>query len=318
MRALITGVNGFVGLHLEELLKVQNIEVWGTSRIQSDIQDSSLNRVQLEFNNEEEIIKILNDVKPDLIFHLAAQSSVKKSWDSITFTMESNVINAAVFYEAIRRSKIAEMTKVLSIGSSEEYGIVSADNIPIKENSFLNPINPYGISKVSQFMLAKLYASLGMNVVHVRPFNHIGPGQGLGFVTTDFSNQIAKIEAGMIEPIMSVGNLSAKRDFLDVRDIVRAYSQIIHSGIPGEAYNICSASPLSISDVLDNLIKLSTYDIQVNTDESLLRNVDIPLYVGSNEKIKSLIDWKQEIPIEKTLEDTLNFWREKIQKERRV
>lgn len=318
MRALITGVNGFVGSHLEEWLKVQNIEVWGTSRIRADIQDDSLNRVQLDFNDEEEIIKILNDIKPDMIFHLAAQSSVKKSWDSIAVTLEANVINTAVFYEAIRRSEIAGTTKVLSIGSSEEYGIISADKIPIKENSFLNPINPYGMSKVSQFMLTKLYASLGMHVVHVRPFNHIGPGQSLGFVTTDFSNQIAKIEAGIIEPKMSVGNLSAKRDFLDVRDIVRAYEKIIHSGIPGEVYNICSGTPLAISDVLDNLIKLSTCNIQVSTDKNLLRNVDIPLYVGSNEKIKSLINWEQEIPIEKTLADTLNFWREKIRKERRV
>lgn len=318
MKALITGVNGFVGLHLEEWLKDQNIEVWGTSRTQLDIQNKLQNRIQLDFNNEEHMIKVLNDVKPDLIFHLAAQSSVKKSWDSIAFTLEANTINTAVFYEAIRHSEVAETTKVLSVGSSEEYGIVSADVIPIKEDSILNPINPYGISKVSQYMLTKLYASLGMNVVHVRPFNHIGPGQGLGFVTTDFSNQIAKIEAGIIEPIMNVGNLSAKRDFLDVRDIVRAYGQIIHSGIPGEVYNICSGTPLAISDVLDNLIKLSICDIRVNTDKDLFRKVDIPLYVGSNEKIKNMINWEQEIPIEKTLEDTLNFWRQKIQKERRV
>lgn len=195
MKALITGVNGFVGRHLEQFLLSNGYEVWGSSRSSHDVKADLLNRVQLEFNNVEKLTSTINELKPDLIFHLAAQSSVKKSWDDVEFTMKSNVINSTKLFEAILHSEIAGSCKVLSVGSSEEYGILPQESMPINEGSFLNPINPYGISKVSQYMLTKLYAKLGLHIVHVRPFNHIGPGQELGFVVSDFSNQIAKIEA---------------------------------------------------------------------------------------------------------------------------
>ncbi|WP_194544746.1 GDP-mannose 4,6-dehydratase [Paenibacillus sp. JZ16] len=312
MKALITGVNGFVGRHLEDYLLSQQIEVWGTSRSVNHEQDH-LNRVQLDFNQEEAIVQLLNTIKPDLIFHLAAQSSVAKSWVQVSRTLDANVTNTALFYDAIKQSEISDTVKILSIGSSEEYGIVSKENIPISETDSLNPTNPYGISKVTQYMLAKFYSSLGLHIVHVRPFNHIGPGQKLGFVASDFSYQIAKIELGLIDPVIKVGNLSAKRDFLDVRDIVRAYGQIIMEGVSGEVYNICSGEPIEISTILSTLVSLSKLRIEVITDQSLLRDVDIPLYVGSNRKIKNIIDWKQEIPIDRTLLEVLNFWRGKIQ-----
>lgn len=315
MKALITGVNGFVGTYLEDLLLSQNIEVWGSSRQKLDYPNNKLNRIQLDFNSEDSIVNSINELEPDLIFHLAAQSSVKKSWDNITSTLESNIISSSRLYEAIRQSTVANTVKILSVGSSEEYGIVSRDNIPICEDAVLNPINPYGISKVSQYMLAKLYCSFGMHIVHVRSFNHIGPGQGLGFVAADFSNQIARIESGLMDPTLSVGNLSAKRDFLDVRDIVHAYSKIIFSGISGEVYNICSGIPIAISEMLEILVELSTCEIEIKINPDLMRSVDIPLYVGSNEKIKDLINWSQHFSIEKTLEDTLNFWRKRIQNE---
>lgn len=311
MKALITGVNGFVGLQLEQYLLAQKMEVWGSSRSSQGHQKTSLNRVQIDFNHVENITDVINDLKPDYIFHLAAQSSVKKSWDNIETTMSSNVINSARLFEAILHSDGVENIKVLSIGSSEEYGIQSQDAMPIKEDNKLNPINPYGISKSSQYMLAKLYAKLGLQIVHARPFNHIGPGQDLGFVTSDFANQVAKIETNKIEPIMKVGNLSAKRDFLDVRDIVRAYAELISAGIPGEVYNICSSKPVAISELLNTLVGLSNRKIDVNVDPGLLRVVDIPQYVGDNSKIKSLINWEPEISLEETLRDTLDYWRRK-------
>ncbi|MEF7439062.1 GDP-mannose 4,6-dehydratase [Paenibacillus lautus] len=312
MKALITGINGFVGRHLEEYLLSQQIEVWGTSRRINNEEDKA-NRLLLDFNHKEPTVQMLNTLKPDLIFHLAAQSSVAKSWTEVSGTLDANVTKTALFYDAIKQSEIADTVKILSIGSSEEYGIVSKDNIPITESTPLNPTNPYGISKVSQYMLTKFYASQGLHIVHVRPFNHIGPGQKLGFVASDFSYQIAKIELGLIDPVIKVGNLSAKRDFLDVRDIVRAYGQVIMEGVSGEVYNICSGEPIEISTILSTLVSLSKLRIEVITDQSLLRDVDIPLYVGSNRKIKNIIDSKQEIPIDRTLLEVLNFWRGKIQ-----
>jgi GDP-4-dehydro-6-deoxy-D-mannose reductase len=312
MKALITGINGFVGRHLEEYLLSQQIEVWGTSRRINNEEDKA-NRLLLDFNHKESTVQMLNTLKPDLIFHLAAQSSVAKSWTEVSGTLDANVTKTALFYDAIKQSEIADTVKILSIGSSEEYGIVSKDNIPITESTPLNPTNPYGISKVSQYMLTKFYASQGLHIVHVRPFNHIGPGQKLGFVASDFSYQIAKIELGLIDPVIKVGNLSAKRDFLDVRDIVRAYGQVIMEGVSGEVYNICSGEPIEISTILSTLVSLSKLRIEVITDQSLLRDVDIPLYVGSNRKIKNIIDSKQEIPIDRTLLEVLNFWRGKIQ-----
>ncbi|MEI2395811.1 GDP-mannose 4,6-dehydratase [Paenibacillus phytohabitans] len=311
MKALITGVNGFVGRHLEQFLLSNDYEVWGSSRSDLDVEENWLNRIQLDFNNVDKLTSVINDLKPDYVFHLAAQSSVKKSWDNIELTLNSNVINSAKLFEAIMRSEIVGNCKVLSVGSSEEYGILPQESMPIKEESNLNPINPYGISKVSQYMLTKLYAKLGLQIVHVRPFNHIGPGQDLGFVVSDFSNQIAKIEANKINPIMNVGNLSAKRDFLDVRDIIRAYVDIISSGISGEVYNICSSKPVAISDLLDTLVSLSSQNIEVKIDPKLLRVVDIPQYVGDNSKIRRLISWQPNISLEETLRDTLDYWRRK-------
>lgn len=309
MRALITGVNGFVGKYLEQYLITQGFEVWGSSRSDRATNDQSFNRIQLDFDSIDNLTTAINNLKPDYVFHLAAQSSVKKSWDDMEFTLHSNIINSSRLFEAILHSDVAEKIRILSVGSSEEYGILPQEYMPIKEDNILNPINPYGISKVSQFMLAKLYAKLGLQIVHVRPFNHIGPGQGLGFVTSDFSNQIAKIEANEINPIMNVGNLSAKRDFLDVRDIIRAYISIISTGISGEVYNICSSQPVAISDLLGILVGLSNKKIEVNIDQKLMRVVDIPIYVGDNTKIRSLINWQPKISLEETLRDTLDYWR---------
>lgn len=311
MKALITGINGFVGRHLEEYLLSQQIEVWGTSRRINNEEDKA-NRLLLDFNHKEPTVQMLNTLKPDLIFHLAAQSSVAKSWTEVSGTLDANVTKTALFYDAIKQSEIADTVKILSIGSSEEYGIVSKDNIPIAESTPLNPTNPYGISKVSQYMLTKFYASQGLHIVHVRPFNHIGPGQSPGFVTSDFAYQVAKIESGLIDPVLKVGNLSAKRDFLDVRDIVRAYGLIIIKGTSGEAYNICSGKPLAISKILDYITGLSTREISVEINPSLFRSIDIPLYVGVNAKIKEKIIWDQEIHIETTLNDVLNYWRIKL------
>lgn len=309
MKALITGVNGFVGRHLEEYLVSQQIEVWGTSR-SVDYEQDHINRVQLDFNQGEPIVQLLNSIKPDLIFHLAAQSSVAKSWAQVSRTLDANVTNTAVFYDAIKQSDISDTVKILSVGSSEEYGIVSKENIPISETVPLNPTNPYGISKVTQYMLAKFYSSLGLHVVHVRPFNHIGPGQKQGFVTSDFARQIALIESQKLPPVITVGNLEAQRDFTDVRDIVRAYAEVIQKGRAGEVYNICSGKSHPIRYILDCLLTLSTNKlIDVQQDINKMRPSEFPIYIGDSSKINNLIGWDTEYLIEESLVDILTYWR---------
>ncbi|OIB03082.1 hypothetical protein AK95_05585 [Paenibacillus sp. LC231] len=309
MKALITGVNGFVGRHLEEYLVSQQIEVWGTSRSVNH-EKNHINRVQLDFNQEEAIVQLLNTIKPDLIFHLAAQSSVAKSWTQVSRTLDANVTKTALFYDAIKQSDISDTVKILSVGSSEEYGIVSKENIPISETAPLNPTNPYGISKVTQHMLAKLYSSLGLHIVHVRPFNHIGPGQKQGFVTSDFARQIALIESQKLPPVITVGNLEAQRDFTDVRDIVRAYAEVIQKGRAGEVYNICSGKSHPIRYILDYLLTLSTNkSIDVQQDINKMRPSEFPIYIGDSTKINNLIGWDTEYLIEESLVDILTYWR---------
>ena len=311
MKALITGINGFVGGHLEQFLLSQQIDVWGTSR-KVNSEGNKSNRLLLDFTHKEPIVQMLNTLKPDLIFHLAAQSSVAKSWAEVSGTLDANVTKTALFYDAVKQSEIADTVKILSIGSSEEYGIVSKENIPISESTPLNPTNPYGISKVSQYMLAKLYASQGLHIVHVRPFNHIGPEQSQGFVTSDFARQIALIESQQLPPVITVGNLEAQRDFTDVRDIVRAYTAVIQRGGAGEVYNICSGKSHSIRYILDYLLTLSTNkSIKVQQDINKMRPSEFPIYIGDSSKINNLIGWDTEYLLEESLKEVLDFWRSK-------
>jgi GDP-4-dehydro-6-deoxy-D-mannose reductase len=313
-KALITGASGFVGRYLADKLIDIGLEVWGTSRsnILSKF-DRGIHWVSLDLTNQDSITSCINNIEPDYIFHLAAQSSVRNSWDNRVKTFDANVMNTIHLLEGIRNSNVVNSVKILSVGSSEEYGAVKENDMPIYEESVLNPISPYGLSKASVYMLAKHYFNtVGMNIIHVRPFNHIGPGQELGFVTTDFASQIIKIESREIPPIINVGNLAAKRDFLDVRDIVNAYALIIKKGQPGEVYNICSGVGTEISYVLDVLIRHSTLPIEIESNSKLFRTIDYPIYIGSNEKLMNLIDWQPTIGLEDSLRDILDFWRNKI------
>lgn len=313
MRALITGVTGFVGKYLADYLMKQGYEVWGTTRKSCPalVSHENIKFVRLDLLNQEEIIKLLNDIQPYEIYHLAGQSNVKDSWNDKVSTFQANCINTLNLLESVTKSNIAKTVKVLTVGSSEEYGKVEYTQMPIKENYPLNPISPYGMSKATVSLFAKHYHDVyGLNIVHARPFNHIGPGQRLGFVVSDFSHQIADIEKGTKENILYVGNLEAKRDFTDVRDIVRSYHLLLRkNGGYGQVYNVSSATAVSISEVLEILISLSNKDIVIKQDESKMRPADIPLYIGDNTKIKNEVGWKPEISIRETLNDILESLR---------
>jgi GDP-4-dehydro-6-deoxy-D-mannose reductase len=316
MKVLITGANGFVGKYLSRYLVEQNYEVWGTTRrsIKSISTYEGVNFITLELNDEYTTIECLNRIKPDYIIHIAGQSSVRKSWDQKEYTFTANVNKTICLMEAIVKSEVSATVRVLTVGSSEEYGRVAPESMPIQEGTTLNPISPYGISKATVYMLSQhYYHSYGLLVIHARPFNHIGAGQSLGFVTSDFAKQIAEIEYGLKEPLIEVGNLESERDFTDVRDIVVAYEALIRLGEAGKTYNVCSGQPISISYILEQYIKLSSCkQIEVRINQDKIRHVDYPIYVGDPTEIRKQTSWNSHISLHESLQDILNYWREEI------
>jgi GDP-4-dehydro-6-deoxy-D-mannose reductase len=316
MRALITGATGFVGQHLASYLLNNGYQVWGTSRINS----GEINNVEeleilfIDFDDMTSIIDMLNTVQPDHIYHLAGQSSVKDSWSDKVGTFQSNVNLTMNLLEAVLQSEVKEKVSILTVGSSEEYGGYTSGSNPILEDTQLKPSSPYGISKATVGMLVRHYfTAYNMRVIHTRPFNHIGPGQRLGFVVSDFSNQIVQIEKGRQEKVISVGNLSAKRDFTDVRDIVRAYYLLlnqVNNSAWGESVNVCSGEAISIESILDTLLTLSNSSIDVVVDSNKLRPVDIPVFTGDNTKLKELTGWQPNINLTQTLSDVLKILRD--------
>jgi len=317
MKILITGITGFVGSHLADYaLTKKNVEVYGTIRWRSKTENiehikDKLNLIECDINDASSVNDLIADIKPNKIFHLAAQSFVPTSWNSPAETITSNIIGELNIFEAIRRAKINPWMQIA--GSSEEYGMVYHDETPIKETNPLRPLSPYGVSKVGQDLLAyQYYMSYNLNVVRTRAFNHTGLRRGDVFVCSDFAKQIAEIESGKKKPIMFVGNLEAQRDFTDVRDMVRAYWLALEKGKSGEVYNICSGRVYRISEVLGILIGLSSVKIEVKNDPARMRPSDVPYLGGDNSKFRDATGWKPEIHFWETLRDLLNYWRERI------
>ncbi len=313
MKALITGV-GFVGRHLSHyLVEEQGLEVTGTAlhSFQEENLFQGYSYENCDVCNQGLLEELLAKCRPDYIFHLAAQSSVARSWKQPQETMEINLLGLLNLLEAVRKQGIDP--KILIPCSSDEYGKVEEKDIPITEDHPLRPQNPYALSKLFQELLARqYYESYKTYIVMTRAFNHTGPGQREGFVCSDFAKQIAEAEAGIREPVVYVGNLSARRDFTDVRDIVRAYWLVINQGKPGETYNVCSERAYAIKKILDILLEMTKTAIEVRVDPEKNRPVDTPVLVGDASKIRKLTGWRPEISFEKTLEDVLNYWRRKI------
>ncbi|MEO0092193.1 MAG: GDP-mannose 4,6-dehydratase [candidate division WOR-3 bacterium] len=318
MKALITGITGFAGSHLAEYLLAQkDCSVFGIYRWRSRMENINhiLNKIKLyecDLRDAVSVNNVLKQVKPDMIFHLAAQSYVPMSWTAPAETLTTNIIGELNIFESVRNLGLKDC-RIQIAGSSEEYGQVFPSEVPIKETNPLRPLSPYGVSKVAQDLLGFQYhKSYGLNIIRTRAFNHTGPRRGEVFVTSNFSKQIAEIEKGLRAPIIYVGNLEAVRDFTDVRDTARAYYLALKKGTPGEVYNICSGKGYKIKEVLDILISLSKVDIEIKIDPKRLRPSDVELLVGDPTKIKKEIGWKPQIPFKQTLEDLLNYWRERV------
>ncbi len=316
MRVLITGITGFVGSHLAELALEKGAEVFGTYRWRSRMDNiqhllTKVRLIECDLRDANSVRSALKEAKPDWIFHLAAQSFVPASWSAPADTMHSNVIGTVNLFEAVRHLELD--CRIQVAGSSEEYGLQFEDELPIKETNPLRPLSPYAVSKIAQDMLGWQYCrSYGMFIVRTRAFNHSGPRRGEVFVDSGFAWQIARIEAGLQEPVIYVGNLEAKRDFTDVRDVVRAYWLALEKGQPGEVYNICSGKAWSIREVLDMLLGMAKVKVEVRQDPTRMRPSDVPVLLGDNTKFRTQTGWEPTIPYEQTLQDMLDYWRERV------
>jgi len=292
---------------------MKDVEVYGIIRWRSRTENiehiwDKLNLLECDLRDASSTRDVIEEIRPDRIFHLAAQSFVPTSWKAPTESLTTNVIGQVNVFEAVRKLDIDCSLQIAC--SSEEYGMVYPDETPIKESNPLRPLSPYGVSKVGQDMLGYQYfMSYGMKVVRTRGFNHTGPRRGPVFVCSDFAKQIVDIEKGLREPYMEVGNLDARRDFTDVRDMVRAYWLALEKGKPGTVYNICTGTRFSIKEILDMLLEISGVKVEVRTDKGRLRPSDVPLLQGDNSLFTGDTGWEPEIPMEKTMADLLEFWR---------
>ena len=318
MHALITGITGFAGSHLADYLLAEqsDVEIFGTYRWRSRMEnidhlDGKINLLECDLRDAAAVHGVLAEVRPDYIFHLAAQSFVPASWRAPSETLTTNLIGQTNLFEAVRMLKLDPVIQIA--GSSEEYGLVLPDEVPIKETNPLRPLSPYAVSKVGQDLLAYQYfRSYGLKTIRTRGFNHTGPRRGEVFVTSNFAKQIASIEAGLREPVIRVGNLDAQRDFTDVRDMVRAYWLAVTKAKPGEVYNLASGKAVTIRELLDQLLALSETKVEIQVDPERLRPSDVEILLGDFSKFKADTGWEPSIPLEQTLRDTLDFWRQKL------
>ena len=345
MRVLITGITGFAGSHLAEYILANHpdVAVYGTYRWRSRMEnledlitkgvvdvvegrysagagqgdEAHKGRVTLlhcELTDAGAVEKLVATVRPERIFHLAAQSFVQSSFDEPAATLINNIQSQLNIFEAIRRHDTR--IRIQIAGSSEEYGLVHPDEVPMKETNPLRPLSPYAVSKVAQDKLAYQYfKSYGLHTVVTRGFNHAGPRRGHVFSTGTFARQIALIEAGKHEPVIYVGDLTSKRDFSDVRDVVRAYWLALEKAEAGEVYNVGRGRTWTMGEMLNILLSHSTVKIRTQEDPARLRPSDVPILWADASKFQRATGWEPKIPFEQTLRDELDHWRLLVKRE---
>ena len=296
MRALITGAAGFVGGHLWAHAAERGAELVGPSREELDLLDAAAVR------------RLVAGFRPEAVFHLAALASVGQSWSEPAETLDNNMRATLNLLEAVRAE--APEAVVLAAGSGEQYGPVAEDRLPVGEDEPFRPQNPYAVSKASADLLAGFYADAhGLRVVRTRAFNHAGPGQSDAYVVAAFARQIAEAErAGLEELVIETGNLAPRRDFTDVRDVVRAYWLAVEQGVPA-IYNVCSGVSVPVADILARLADLTDLRVEQRTDPARLRKHEVMDIRGSHERLTEATGWQPEIALETTLADTLDWWR---------
>lgn len=319
MRALITGVCGFAGSHLADyLLTHTDLEVYGTDIVSgganiAHIRDD-LELIVGDMSDAEVASEILSKANADYVFHLAAQAFVPLSWSNPWQTMENNIRSQLNILQILVDS--GARPKVLVVGSADEYGMILPDELPVTEDTPLRPYSPYAVSKIAQDMLGYQYfVSHGLPIVRVRPFNHIGTRQSPAFVTSDFAKQIAEIEDGRREPRLLVGNLEAKRDFTDVRDMVRGYYLALERGEDGEVYNLGAERAYSIREALEALLEMSEAQIDVVQDPSRMRPSDVPVVVSDCSKFRQRTGWRATVNLRESLREILDYWRERVKED---
>lgn len=310
MKALIIGAGGFVGRYLiNELSAERGWTVCATKLPCEKLQaDTDFISADLDILDEAAVTALLEDFKPDYIFHLAAQSSVALSWKKPALTVDINIKGSINLLEAVRKTGLK--ARIIMIGSGEEYGHAANKDTAVDESTAPDPGNIYAVTKYAQNMISGLYCkAYEMDIISVRAFNHIGPGQLPQFVVADFCKQAVEIEQGKKEPVIKVGNLAAKRDFTDVRDIVRAYGEIALNGRTGETYNVGSGRAVPIQSILDKICQLSTADIRIETDPERFRPADVPKIEADITKLNRDTGWTPVIETEKSLLDIMDYWR---------
>ena len=318
MKILITGITGFAGSHLADFLlrSEPKAEVAGIYRWRSRTENvehlaGKVSLLECDIRDATATREVIESFRPDYVFHLAAQSFVPSSWKAPQETLSTNIIGQLNLFEAMRKS--GHSCRIQIAGSSEEYGMVHPDEVPITEDQPLRPLSPYAVSKVAQDALAYQYfMSYGLPVVRTRGFNHTGPRRPSVFVCSDFARQVVEIEKGLREPIISVGNLEAERDFTDVRDTVRGYWLALSKGEPGEVYNVASGTSWAIGRVLEMLIEFAGVQVKVTPDEARMRPSDVPRLMGDASRLREATGWTPEIPFEQTLRDLLDYWRARL------
>lgn len=311
-KALITGVSGFAGSYLSEHLLEKGYDVSGTYLNEESLKvlpnKDKLKLHGLNLLDEDKTLGLIKTEKPDYLFHLAALISPKASFDNPKETFVNNICAEINILEAVKKCGL--QTRILIVSSGEVYGLVSKEDLPIDEETPFNPTNPYAVSKLAQdFLGLQYFLSHKLKIIRVRPFNHAGPRQSNAFVISAFAKGIAEIEKGK-RKVLSVGNIKSKRDFSDVRDMVKAYVLAIEKGEIGGVYNLGGGKSFTISQVLEMLINLSYVKIEVREDPALMAPSDNPELVCDYSKFSAFTGWIPEIPIKKTLKDTLDYWRE--------
>jgi GDP-4-dehydro-6-deoxy-D-mannose reductase len=315
-KVLITGIDGFVGNHLARYLINRGYEIVGvdisTEHSEKDLWAKASNKASImlikgDLRDEQKVDELFENYAFDLVFHLAAQSSVKLSFENPAETFSININGTLNILEAI--SRLERHPKTLVISSSEIYGQLKPDEVPVSENAPLKPVNPYAVSKAAvDLMVYQYWKAYNLPVYLARAFSHSGPGQRTVAVLSDWAFQAAKVELGLRPPEISVGNMDVTRDYTDVRDTIAAYYLILGKGQPGRPYNVCSGTGYKIAHLLDIIISFSSKKIEIVPDPSRLRPVDIPILIGSPERLRSETYWRPEIKIEQTLRDIYDYW----------
>jgi GDP-4-dehydro-6-deoxy-D-mannose reductase len=299
MRALVVGASGFVGRHLVTHLADAGDEVVASDRASGGPDICDADAIEAQFR----------DVAPAVVYHLAGQSDVARSWTDVTTTYRTNVEG---LLNVLAASRAANVAKVVAVISADVYGDVRPEQLPLTEDTPMRPVSPYGVSKVAaDFVALQAHLGYGMDVVRARPFTHIGPGQSPGFVASALASRIAIAERDGLDEI-TVGTLDSRRDFTDVRDVVRAYRLLALHGRAGEVYNVCTGADISIQELADTLVSFATRPVRLVPDPALLRPADVPVLRGDASRLHDLTGWKPEIPLATTLHDVLDDWRERV------